>query len=90
MSYTKTKWVNVPDPNSATDEPKLDADNLNKMEQGIYDAHAEILGAMVSSDGTNYTTLKARLDTENSELKSDLSGLGLVVENDMLCVRMED
>ena len=35
MAYTKTQWVN----NQA---PAIDADNLNKIEQGIYDAHAEI------------------------------------------------
>ena len=30
-----------------------------------------------------------QIQTDVSELKSDLSGLGLVVENGMLCVRME-
>lgn len=31
MAYTKTNWVN-------DQQPDIDADNLNKMEQGIYDA----------------------------------------------------
>lgn len=31
MAYTKTTWVN-------DQQPDIDADNLNKMEQGIYDA----------------------------------------------------
>ena len=31
MAYTKTTWVN-------DESPDIDADNLNKMEQGIYDA----------------------------------------------------
>lgn len=35
MAYTKTQWVN----NQA---PALDADHLNHIEQGIYDAHEEI------------------------------------------------
>lgn len=44
MSYTKTTWVNG-------NTPGIDATNLNKMEQGIYDAHGDIatLGATVSS-----------------------------------------
>lgn len=33
MSYTKTKWVN-------DSEPAINAANLNKIEQGIADAHA--------------------------------------------------
>ena len=35
MAYTKTQWVN----NQA---PAIDAINLNKIEQGIYDAHTEL------------------------------------------------
>jgi len=31
MAYTKTQWVN-------NEEPSINAENLNKMEQGIYDA----------------------------------------------------
>ena len=31
MAYNKTVWIN-------NEEPSIDADNLNKMEQGIYDA----------------------------------------------------
>ena len=34
MAYTKTTWVN--------DSTALSADNLNKIEQGIYDAHLMI------------------------------------------------
>ena len=33
MAYTKTKWVN-------DSEPAINAANLNKIEQGIADAHA--------------------------------------------------
>ena len=35
------------------------------------DIFAEVVGARVDSDGKTYTTLKERLDTEYSELKSD-------------------
>ena len=35
MAYTKTQWIN-------NQPPAIDADNLNKIEQGIYDAHEEI------------------------------------------------
>lgn len=48
MAYTKTQWVN----NQA---PAIDADNLNKIEQGIYDAHTEKQDTLVS--GTNIKTV---------------------------------
>ena len=35
MAYTKTKWVN-------DSEPAINAANLNKIEQGIADAHAVV------------------------------------------------
>lgn len=35
MAYTKTAWVN-------DNVPALDSVNLNKIEQGIYDAHASL------------------------------------------------
>lgn len=37
MSYTKTNWKN----NST---PALNASNLNKIEQGIYDLHSKLGG----------------------------------------------
>lgn len=50
MAYTKTQWVN----NQA---PAIDADNLNKIEQGIYDAHTEKQDTLVS--GTNIKTVNS-------------------------------
>ena len=48
MSYTKTTWANLP----ATSSP-IDADNLNKIEQGIYDAtEAATAAASYTPDGT--------------------------------------
>lgn len=35
MSYEKTIWVN-------DNEPSINEDNLNKIEEGIYDAHKAI------------------------------------------------
>lgn len=35
MSYTKTQWRN-------NQSPAINADNLNHIEQGIYDAHSNI------------------------------------------------
>lgn len=74
MSYVKTPWVNVPDPDYATDEPKLDADNLNKMEQGIYDAHeiadgkyTKPVGGIPENDLAN--SVKASLEKADSALQ---------------------
>lgn len=53
MAYTKTQWVN----NQA---PAIDADNLNKIEQGIYDAHEEI------------TDVKGDIPQNVSDLTNDL------------------
>ena len=46
MAYIPTNWEN--DPESST---PIDADNLNKMEQGIFDAHAQC--AIAINDATN-------------------------------------
>ena len=45
MAYTKTTWNN-------NQPPAIDADNLNKIEQGIYDAHDEITD--LKGDLTNF------------------------------------
>lgn len=56
MSYSKTNWTN----NST---PAINADNLNKIEQGIYDNDAAI-----SSANTNIGTLTNLTTTEKSNL----------------------
>ena len=43
MAYTKKTWVNVPDPSKFTDDelnsfPRYDAENMNRMEDGIDEA----------------------------------------------------
>ena len=59
MSYTKTTWVN-------DSEPALDQDNLNKIEQGIYDAHVTADGAVQKATFDANTILKA--DTDNTPI----------------------
>ena len=46
MAYTKTVWVN----NQA---PAINADNLNKIEQGIFDTDAGVAAANSRIDTTN-------------------------------------
>ena len=71
MAYTKTTWNN-------NAPPAINADNLNKIEQGIYDAHIiEMLlcGAIpdtkqtiVEEDGTIKRVLHKR---ENTTIRTD-------------------
>ena len=52
MAYTKTNWHDLP--NTTT---PINATNLNKMEQGIYDANDKnIITAQIPSDFTISTT----------------------------------
>lgn len=46
MSYTRTEWV-------LNAEPPINADNLNHIEDGIYDAH----NAIASLNAVKYTTV---------------------------------
>ena len=44
MDFVKKEWVNVPDPSQLTEEelnqlPRFDADNMNRIEDGIDNAH---------------------------------------------------
>lgn len=52
-----------------------DTNNLNTRLDNLIlnsgDSSAEVVDARVDSDGKTYTTLKERLDTETSELKSE-------------------
>ena len=53
MAYTKTTWVN----GSA---PPLSAENLNKIEDGIYNAHAELTSQDARLDALeNYAVVEA-------------------------------
>lgn len=61
MAYTKTVWSN-------NNEPALNADNLNHIEQGIYDAHDSLSGKVDKVQGKGLSqndftdTLKGKLD----------------------------
>lgn len=70
MAYTKTQWVN----NQA---PAIDADNLNKIEQGIYDAHTEKQDSLVS--GSNIKTI----NSESLLGAGDIEILGGVLQVDI-------
>ena len=80
MAYTKTNWVN-------DESPDIDADNLNKMEQGIYDAQYPDGG----SEGqllARTATGKAWVDAPNSAVwgliqgtLSDQTDLAIALEN---------
>ena len=46
MTYVQTEWVD----DSA---PDIDADHLNKIEQGVYDAHVGFAAAQASADAAS-------------------------------------
>ena len=51
---------------------KAISERIDNLILGTGTSPVEVQDARLSSDGTQYTTLKSRLDAENSELKSDL------------------
>ena len=58
MAYVKTTWVN-------DSPPDINAENLNKMEQGIYDAHQSIdvnVGSLAPAETSPTTSAHANLD----------------------------
>lgn len=63
MSYTKTTWRN-------NQSPAINADNLNHIEQGIYDAHDGLASA-----NNNMELMDNRLQAEIDDANSDISTL---------------
>lgn len=63
MSYTKTTWRN-------NQSPAINADNLNHIEQGIYDAHNGLASA-----NNNMELMDDRLQAEIDDVNSDISTL---------------
>ena len=55
MAYTKTTWNN-------NQPPAIDADNLNKIEQGIYDAHDEITDLKGDLDALGFSVVDGALN----------------------------
>lgn len=72
MAYTKTTWVN-------NSEPAINATNLNKIEQGIYDAHDE-LGDKVDKETGKGLSSNDFTDAE----KTKLDGIDLSTKQDTL------
>jgi len=68
MSYTKTTWVNGT-------SPAISDTNLNKIEQGIYDAHEAIDGAVVKTLFDAYSILYADVDNTPAALSVAASRL---------------
>lgn len=62
MAYDKKTWVNVPDPDGYTgdiplsDLPRFDADNMNRLEQGIKDAHNALHENIVVGTRSNHSS----------------------------------
>lgn len=52
---------------------KANSERIDNLILGTGTSPVEVQDARLSSNGTQYTTLKSRLDAENSELKSDLT-----------------
>lgn len=65
MAYTKTQWVN-------NQPPAIDAENLNKIEQGIYDAHEELTGKADSADVPTKSQVASAV-TEAKVLQIDIA-----------------
>jgi len=76
MSYTQTTWVNGA-------KPSIDADNLNKMEQGIADAHSGVdtltkgLSAETTARESAISSVNENLAQRNVKTFTDISQLGL-------------
>lgn len=74
MSYTKTTWVD----NSA---PAINAENLNKIEQGIYDATEGLAGKVDKVTGKGLST-NDFTDTLKDKLDGIASGAEVNVQSD--------
>ena len=71
MAYNKTTWVN----NQA---PALDADHLNHIEQGIYDAHTSKQDTLIS--GSNIKTVNGQSVLGSGDLSIETGGKVLPID----------
>lgn len=75
MSYTKTNWQN----NQA---PAINAANLNKMEDGIEEAHDDLADHEADTTNPHQVTLE-QARTQNNEIAGDIvntaDGAGLIL-----------
>ena len=63
MAFTKKKWVNVPDPSNLPDVPegqdalaRFDAENMNRIEEGVKEAHTSLDTKAPSGHGLGEST----------------------------------
>ena len=68
MAYTKTQWVN-------NEEPSINAENLNKMEQGIADAQSSAQWGSITGQLSEQTDLNNALTELNSKLSQKVSSV---------------
>lgn len=66
MAYTKTIWVN-------DNEPDIDADNLNKMEQGIYDGQLNAEWGNITGSIEDQTDIADVLPSVGAEAQNNIS-----------------
>ncbi len=62
-----------------SDDVATEVNNLQSQINSIITpvtSEAEVINARVASDGTAYTTLKERLDTESTEIKGEIESIG--------------
>ena len=71
MAYTKTQWVN-------NEEPSINAENLNKMEQGIEDAQSSAKWGGITGPLSDQTDLNNALTELNSNLTSLAGSLAMI------------
>lgn len=74
MAFTKKKWVNVPDPSNLPDVPegqdalaRFDAENMNRIENGIENAHGLINDKAPAGHGLGDVTARTSSNTSFSE-----------------------
>lgn len=80
MAYTKTNWVN-------DSSPYIDAANLNKIEQGIEDAHNQSGGTLESFDVPISSGWQANLNEVPNAVQSFRKKSGVVVLNGLYLVQ---
>lgn len=73
MAFTKKTWVNVPDPSNPPSVPegqdalaRFDADNMNRIEEGISDSHALIKNHGLGTTTPTYYTDIVKLMSQGS------------------------
>ena len=84
-----SQWHKLPGSSVDEDEVRAIIDDATaelqaELDEAISGAteDSEVINARVDADGTTYSTLKQRLDAENTELKNQLDAMRIIVAND--------